>query len=428
MANKIDSNIVGLSYAKEQSLQVLPATPVWQALEPNSFSDFGAQIKTVAREPINPSRQRKKGVLVGFDCSGSFESDFTQTNFQDLLQGFLFANARTKGSASTTFPSGDVTITVGSGVVTLSSTVTDFTTLDLVVGEYIFVGGDTSVTQLGGTNSPGFGKIVSIDTNQLMLTDITWIPATDSNAGKTVQIFHGEKVIRNEKDPDLIIRSSYQLERTVGKDNDGTMSEYLVGAIPNEFKMTIKQEDKITCSLGFVAMDAEYRSGADGIKAGTRVDALSEDAYNTSSDIYRIKLSIVDPTTLTPTPLFAFVTDAEITIANNVTPNKAVSVLGAFDATAGMFDVSGKITAYFADVEAIAAIRNNSSVALSILGSARNGGFSIDIPLLTLGDGRLQVEKDAAITIPLDTTAAECPDGYTVMFTFFNSLPDVAMA
>ncbi len=321
--------------------------------------------------------------------------------------------------------SGDLDVTIGTGTVSLESTTLDFTGLNLNVGEWIFIGGDTTATQF--VDNQGYARISEINTNELVLDETTFTATAETGTGLTVQLFFGV-VIRNEESSSLIVRRSYNVERQLGSDDNGVQSEYLTGAIPNEFTLNIPQADKLNADLSFVAMDSEQRDGSTGVKSGTRIGSECEDAFNTSSDIYRIHLAVHDDDSTTPEALFGYVSEATITINNNVTANKAVAVLGAFDATAGDFEVGGSITAYFTEVAAIQAVRNNSDVALNFIAASNNIGVVYDIPLISLGGGRLSVEKDSAITIPVDmAAAADCDTGYTLLTTTFAYLPDLAM-
>jgi hypothetical protein len=227
------------------------------------------------------------------------------------------------------------------------------------------------------------------------------------------------------------VRRSFQLERTLGSPDDANtdlQAEYLIGSIANEFTLNFATADKITADLSFVAIDNEQRTQSEGVKSGDRPQVSSGDAYNTSNDFSRLKLSLLDRTNSNPTKLFAFVTEFSVPINNNVSPNKAISVLGAFDVTAGDFTVDGSATAYFSQVEAVQAVRNNSDVTLDFILGKNNVGIAVDVPLIALGDGRLNVEKDAPITLPLELGAAA--DGvfnHTLLAVFFDYLPDAAM-
>lgn len=507
MANKIDSNITGLAFAEETALKTLPVTPVWYGLEPNSYSDFGGELSTVARAPIDPSRQNKKGTITDLDASGGFNIDFTKSNLTRLLQGFFFADARelpntkpingtdvaitgaTAGTktyaaasglgsfvagqivlasgfsnagnngiktvASSTagtvvvnetlideasppagakletvgfeFATGDINLAVVSGIPSIVATAADFTTLPgLTVGAWVFLGGDNATNAFA--NNVGFARIKSIAAKAIAFDDTTFSPVNETGTAKKIRIFVGT-MLRNEKNPALIKRRSYNIERQLGSGPTSTQAEYLEGAVANEFTLNIPQADKLNADLSFVACDNTHKSGeaGDEIKSGTRVSAAGEDAFNTSSDIYRIKMSVIDPASSNPSALFGYVSEATVSINNNVTPNKAVGILGAFDTSAGNFEVGGSITAYFTTVSAVRAVRNNADVGLSVIGASSNAGFVFDIPLLGLGGGRLNVEKDAPITVPLEPAGAENANGYTMFCEAFSYLPNVAM-
>jgi len=332
------------------------------------------------------------------------------------------------GRCGREFASADIDIAVTSGIPSLVSTIADFTTMaELIPGAWIFIGGDAVGTTFA--NNVGFARISTIAANAIVFDDTTWTPVTEAGTGKTIRIFSGS-ILKNENTRALIKRRSYNIERQLGDGATATQAEYLIGAVPNEFSISIPQSDKVTANLSFVACDTATKTGESGdeIKAGTRVAALGEDAFNTATDIYRTKLAVIDPTTSAPTALFGYVSESSVSISNGISANKAVGVLGAFDMSAGNFTVGGSVDAYFTTIAAVAAVRNGSDVGYSVIASSQNAGFVYDIPLLGLSGGRLNVVKDQPVKLPLTPSGAKNSNGYTLLYTSFAYLPDVAMA
>jgi hypothetical protein len=583
----IDSNVTGLRFAWERCLKQLWPTPIWNVLEPNSYSDFGATITTTARNPINPSRSRKKGTVTDLDAAGGFNQDLTQTNLLELSQAFFFATARQRGTtrplsspdtavtsvtalddtytfsnmgantavvaaggagyrvgdiltlvggtlvqapavlrvatvsalgavltatveergqyggvpanpvattggtgagatftmAFTTnttvaadqivlasgfgiagnnglktvvsmvggvltvnealtdeaappaaatlqavgyaFGAGDLDITMNGGLVRLTATGTapDLSTLGLIPGEWVFVGGDAAGTRFA--NNAGFARVSVIDPDYLELDKVDWTPVAEVGAAVSLQMFFGT-ILRNETDPALIVHKPVQLERTLGEDTDGTMSEYLVGATANEMTLNVAQASICTVDLSFVGCDMEQYTGLQGLKTGTRPALEESDAYNSADSLARVNMSIIDPVSATPTPLAGHFTDVTLTVNNNVSPNKAVGTLGAIGTTAGTFEVGGELTAYFTSIAGPRAVRNNSDVTVDYVFVKDNAGMVWDIPLLALGNGAIAVEQDQPITLPLETNAAQSKFGHTLLMQNFPYLPDIA--
>ena len=501
IVNKIDSNITGLAYAEEQSLGVLPATPVWRPLEPNGYSSFGGEITTVARNPINQSRQRKKGVVTDVNATGGWGTDLTQENFQDIVQGFMFADLRTKNELSVTavdtgggnddyelasggddyvandllfakgfsdstanglkvvtgtptatsvpvttaiptlsgelgtisrvgfeFASGDADIDASGTLPAITTTTKDLTTLGLIPGEFVFIGGDNASNQFVNAVNNGFCRIRSIATNRIEFDKTAGVMVDETGTGLSIHLFFG-RVCKNELGT-LIKRRSYQLERQLGAPDDALpneiQSQYVVGAVASELSVNIASAAKVEMDLTFQGTRPENRSGATGVKSGTRLALVESDAFNTSDNIPRIKLSKVIAGNAAPDALFAFAQDITLTINNNIDPNKAVGVLGAFDVSAGTFEVSGEMTTYFSNVDAIDAVINNEDVSLEIHLAKANQGITIDLPLISLGDGTpsvitLPLSMDAATGAKIDTAL-----DHTLLFIFWDYLPDLA--
>lgn len=319
----------------------------------------------------------------------------------------------------------DITMAASAGAISLGSTVLDFTTLGLTLGEWIFVGGD-AVASAFATVPAGYARVSAISAHTLNFSDTTFTAATDAGTGKTIQLYFGT-FIKNEDTPPLIKRRSYTLERSLGQDSVGSQAEYISGAIPDGITINVPLADKINADLTFVGMDNSFNDGTVGLAAGTRVASAGEPAYNTSSDVYRMKMSIVDPTSLDPAPLFGYLSDLKLQVANNVASTKAIGNLAAFDASAGDFEVSGSATAYFTTVEAVEAVRAYADVAINIISAQLNKGFVLDIPLLGMDGGDLNVVKDKPIDVALNITGNENAYSFTMAATFLPYLPTVGM-
>ena len=315
----------------------------------------------------------------------------------------------------------------------ITSAVIDVSSLDLVPGEFIFVGGDLTANKFVNGANNGVKRVRSTAPGYIAIDKSDAAMITEASTTETVRIFFG-RCLKNEL-ADLIVRQQFQIERQMGAPDTAAPSqiqaEYVIGAYPNEFEMVVESADKINCNFSFIAITNEQRKSTDGIKAGTRVGVVESDAYNTSTDFSRIKLSLVSNTDEAPLPLFAFLTDFTLAIKTSVSLTKAVGYLGGFDATIGLFEVSCEINAYFTKVEALEAVRNNEDVTLDYFVVKDNRGFAVDMPLLALGGGLPDVQLDEPIMIPLKSDAATAvkmdPNfDHTLMWTFFDYLPDLA--
>lgn len=504
-ATKVDSNLTGLSYAVETSLGTLAgASDIWVQVDPNSYSNFGAQLTLTPRIPINPSRMRRKGIITDLAADAGFQMDLTKSTARDLLPGFFFApfsdkytlmptavaspSTYTVASGGSTFTArdivfaagfanmannglkrvasstattvvvtdtalvtetvsanyntpdnlanggkayirrvgiegatGDIGITNTAGVTKITSTVFDFTTLNLKVGEWLFVGGDTAIMQFATAADNGFARIQAVTTNAITVdkTAATWV--TDAGAAKTIRLWFGS-FISNQKLPGNQIRTTYTWERSMSTGG----WQYVEGCVASQFTITMNAASKVTCELMFMGITTEQVPFGTGAKLGQRPNSTSSQALNTTSDFSR--LAVANKVFGTNgSALTNFLRDLTLVINNSATPTKALSRLGAIDITVGDFNVSGQMTAYFTDVATIDAVRTNSDVTLDFALVNRNSGMLFDVPLLALGNGRANVVKDQPIELPLSHDAGW--DGtfdYVLSCTAFDYLPSLA--
>lgn len=471
---------------------------IWNEIPISSDGDTGAELTLQERSLRTRSRQNRKGSPINLESQVGYETEVTNSTFDDLIQGFLFAKSTQRissspvngdtavtitGSASGTLSvtdtsgfavgdliyitglsegsnglkritavptgttltvdvaveasvagatlhhvgfeggTGDIGLIVTGAIVQLTTADFDFQAMNLRVGQWIYIGG----TDASKRFDQGFGiaRIEEIDELVLTLRQVRWKGiVTEPAAAKEIQVFVPD-FVRNEDDPTLIVPQSYQFERLLGSDQIGIQSEYLIGESPNELTINYAAADSMTAEFAFIGLDSELRNGAEGIKSGTRVTAPKEDALNSADHVNEMIVYIHDDNRLTPDELVGGVEECSITINNNAAYRNRIGKLGAFSISNGNFDVSASIKAYFTTIEALKAIRENADVGFNAFSAFNNQGMIFDIPLMGIS-GQPDTSNES-VELPLEGTAGQNENEYTMSFCKFHYLPNIAM-
>lgn len=500
------SNQTGLRVAKEASLRVLPGSPVWNPQDPNSYSNWGGEIKNMERDPIRDDRQNAKGVTVGLSAAGEYTMDFTYGAMQFVLPSFFYANFRPKidfggsgqitsvtttynAASGFTFASGDLIFAAGFSTIlgnnglkqVNSATGTAVTTVetltaetppagatlvkvgkqhasaDLAVvvtgplpvitgpagtfsavnpGESIYIGDGTNAAfSFANAENNGWKTVVDVAADGSSVTVLkSRLPmVADTGTGKTIRIYYG-RVLKNETGTN-IVRTSLQFERTLGAPDDASptqvQSEYIIGAIGNQLDFEYKPQDKLTCTLSFMGCDVEQRTGVTGVKPGTRPLLPALPALNTSSSVKRIRLASVSNNNVAVTPLAGECLNLKMSINNGLKGIAVIGTLGYFEIVPGNFKVTADMEFLFLTVAAQDAVRQNADVTLDLIHVIKNTAMTMDMPLLTLGDGRAKVVKDDPISIPITGGGNSGEEfnaklDHTLFMNFFDYVPDAA--
>jgi hypothetical protein len=491
-----NSNQSGLRIAEEVvgSPKTLPGTPIWEPCEPNSYGDFGGEVKTEARSPIAADRQRRKGTVTDLDASAGFQTDFTTRSLLSTIQGFMFASWRKKteltptavaagaytvAANGTNFPvgslvfaegyttainngmkkvtastgtsvsaagllveatatgtitrvgvegaSGDLTLTLVNGKLQLNATALNLTTLGLIPGEWVWLGGDAVGEKFATAASNGFYRVYSVAAGVAVFDRWPDGAAADAGTGKTIRVFFGQ-VLKNEADPALQVIRTYQAERTLTSAADKI--EYVSGLAANELKLTSKVASKLIAELNFKGLDA---TTATALKTGTRPALKPQVAYNSSGDYARLRVT----NDVDGSAFVTYITDLEVSVDNGVDVDKAVGYLGGVSHSLGDFQVSAEVEAFFSSTAAVDAVKANTTASLDFAAVSNVNttgvgnqavGWLFDLPALQLGDARLKVEKDKKIKLPLKGSGfAHDVFNHSLLLVNFQYLPQLAI-
>lgn len=312
--------------------------------------------------------------------------------------------------------SGDIVVDADGN---LTSTILDFTTLSLNVGQFIYIGGGTTATSFA-TAGDSFARIRVIAANKLTLdkqSSATW--AADAGTGKTIQIFIAS-FIRNVpySDGDYLTET-YTFEQIANSLTNKYF--YPNGNYANELSITMNMQDKATCSFGFIGLDTPLPTSSRA--SGTWVYPVDTTMLNTSSDFARLQMQTSTGTEIVSSDDAVF-QDLTVTLSNNVTAKKGLGSLPTVFVTVGNLDVSISGSLYLVSDQSIISTRANDTVTLDWCISNEDGGFYFDIPSMTLGDNSRDFPANDTINVSL--TGSDFKDeffGYSFSCSKFPYLP-----
>lgn len=438
--NTVDSNATGLSIAEEVlgTPTVLPGTPVWYPLEPNSYGDFGGKVKTAKREPISADRQNRKGAVVGLDVDAKINFDWTSKAPYLMMQGFMFATWREKDNLVPTAVSGTQYTVASGGAAFVAGTLLFAEGHNLAANnglKAVTASTGTTISAAGlSAETPGSNALVTRVGFQAAASDLSvtvvgglaqlnatakdlstlgavpgeWLYvggdlAAYQFATATVNGFYRVKSVAST----AIVFDRWPGDSTgapVADTGTGkTVQVFLGHVIKNEATQSLQRFRTYTLERAIGANRYQYESGcgANSLKltvkanekvsaevnfvgmkestsstaaTGTRVTPLGEVVFNAASSFSRLRLLGADG----QTPFVALLTDFTLDVVNGIVGVEGITNnIGKIDLTAGNFMVSGTAEAYFSSLSAVDAVKVNPDVSIDFAMVENLNGYAV---------------------------------------------------
>jgi hypothetical protein len=212
----------------------------------------------------------------------------------------------------------------------LASTALDFTTLGLVAGQWLKIGGATAGQAFGTLANNDWARIVSVAAQAIQLDHRPSGWATDNGSGKTLRVFFGD-VLRNGT-----TKRGVTLEKGF---LDLATPEYLAyrGMVIAQMSLQVGSKEVVTGSFSFMGLS----HAASTTQLGTPEAVGTAGVMTASANVGRI----AEGGAALGTP--NFVKSVSVELQNNLREIDAVGTLGLVDVGVGKLGLTGKMSTYF---------------------------------------------------------------------------------
>jgi hypothetical protein len=298
---------------------------------------------------------------------------------------------------------GDCAADASAKTLTISSSSGTWTSLDLVPGEWVKIGGEAAATQFATAANNGWARISAVTATVLTFDVVPASFTTDAGSTKTIRVWVGD-YIRNG-----VVPTSYTIEE-VFEDLSPVQYQYYRGMQPSQLQVQADSQSILTSSVDFIGISVNGPVTT-RFASATTVAAPTGDVLNTSANVGRIAIdggeTVTGPN---------FVLSASLTINNQLRRKNAIGVLGSADIGAGRVMVSGDLSTYYGDSTILAKVRSNAAASYdSRFYDAAGRAIIFDVPRIKFSGGDPAVPGvDTDRTLDVGFMGLKNPLGYTV--------------
>ena len=295
----------------------------------------------------------------------------------------------------------------------------------LHIGSVASVGGSiqNAFQNTAANDMFGYARVVSTSADEVIFDKVAAALQFDDSTSPTtdVDIVFGEFIRNVAVDDSEFCEIAYTYEASFPGLGDGTPGntdtsyQYSIDNFVNTLGFNLPLTDKATVTFGFIGTDTQNPTTTQQTGAASATVPTQTAAFNTSSDIARLRITDVDEDGLTTD--FKSLT---MNINNNVSPEKVIGQLGARFINYGNFEIDIETQLLFSNPLVINAIRDNETLSMDFIIKNDDGVIAVDIPSMTLGGG--DREFPANETILINTTAQAFGDttfGHSIGISLF---------
>jgi hypothetical protein len=247
--------------------------------------------------------------------------------------------------------SGDIVATITGGSA-LTSTTLNFTTLGLIVGQWVKLSNEGGAFSFNTAANNGFARISAIAANRLSFDITQGIFAADAGTGKTIRVYFGD-TIRNG-----VTQATYRVEKQYTLAG-GLRYSYASGQQPSSLALNAQTRGVITATLSWMGSDLTAPSATRD--SGAVTEAISSNSVLDGSNSVPM---IIEAGAVLGAP--NYVNGFAFTLDNGLRGQNAIGSPGAIGIGMGRAGITGTLTTYFGDETLLTKLRNVTASGATI--------------------------------------------------------------